>query len=121
MRCKILHECKCRIRLHAMVNRMSLEEADQLENYLNASPVIQHAKVYERTCDMVIQYDGSREEVVKVIAAFQFDREALVESTPENSGRALGRYYQERILRMVGLRAFNRIFLPAIARNALTV
>ena len=85
MRCKILHECKCRIRLHAMVNRMSLEEADQLENYLNASPVIQHAKVYERTCDMVIQYDGSREEVVKVIAAFQFDREALVESTPEKS------------------------------------
>ncbi|MBP3684015.1 MAG: heavy metal translocating P-type ATPase [Oscillospiraceae bacterium] len=121
MRCKILHECKGRIRLHAMVNRMSLEEADQLENYLNASPVIQHAKVYERTCDMVIQYDGSREEVIKAIAAFQFDREALVESTPESSGRALGRYYQERILRMVSLRAFNRIFLPAIARNVLTV
>ena len=121
MRCKILHECKGRIRLHAMMNRMSLEEADQLENYLNASPVIQHAKVYERTCDMVIQYDGSREEVVKSIASFQFDREALVESTPENSGRALSRYYQERILRMVSLRAFNRIFLPAIARNVLTV
>lgn len=121
MRCKILHECKGRIRLHAMVNRMSLEEADQLENYLNASPVIQHAKVYERTCDMVIQYDGSREEVVKAIASFQFDREALVESTPESSGRALSRYYQERILRMVSLRAFNRIFLPAIARNVLTV
>lgn len=121
MRCKILHECKGRIRLHAMVNRMSLEEADQLENYLNASPVIQHAKVYERTCDMVIQYDGSREEVVKAIAAFQFNRETLVESTPESSGRALGRYYQERILRMVSLRAFNRIFLPAIARNVLTV
>ena len=121
MRCKILHECKGRIRLHAMVNRMSLEEADQLENYLNASPVIQHAKVYERTCDMVIQYDGSREEVVKTIAAFRFDREALVESTPESSGRALGRYYQERIIRMVSVRAFNRIFLPAIARNVLTV
>lgn len=121
MRCKILHECKGRIRLHAMVNRMSLEEADQLENYLNASPVIQHAKVYERTCDMVIQYDGSREEVIKAIASFQFDREALVESTPESSGRALGRYYQERILRMVSLRAFNRIFLPAIACNVLTV
>ena len=121
MRCKILHECKGRIRLHAMLKRMSLEEADQLENYLNANPVIQHAKVYERTCDMVIQYDGSREEVVKAIAAFRFDREALVESTPENSGRALSRHYQERIIRMVGIRAFNRVFLPAAVRNVLTI
>ena len=121
MRCKILHECKGRIRLHAMVNRMSLEEADQLENYLRVHPVIQHAKVYERTCDLVIQYDGSREEAIRAVAAFQFDRNAMTESTPEHSGRALSRHYQERIIRMVSIRVFNRIFLPAVVRNILTV
>lgn len=121
MRCKILHECKGRIRLHAMLKRMSLEEADQLENYLRTSPVIQHAKVYERTCDMVVQYDGEREEVIRTIAAFQFDRDTMTESTPEHSGRALSRQYQERIIRMVSIRAFNRIFLPAVVRNVLTI
>ena len=60
MKCKILHECKGRIRFHAMLKRMTLEEADQLESYLNTQSVIQHAKVYERTCDLVVQYDGSR-------------------------------------------------------------
>ena len=121
MRCKILHECKGRIRLHAMLKRMSLEEADQLENYLRANPLVRHAQVYERTCDMVIQYDGSRDEVIHAIAAFQFDRDAMTDSTPENSGRALGRYYQERIIRMVGIRLFKRSFLPAAVRNVLTV
>lgn len=121
MRCKILHECKGRIRLHAMLKRMSLEEADQLENYLRTNPVIQHAKVYERTCDMVILYDGKREDVIQAIAAFRFDREAMTESTPETSGRALSRHYQERIIRMVSIRAFNRVFLPAAVRNILTL
>ena len=121
MKCKILHECKGRIRLHAMLKRMTLEEADQLEAYLNAQPIIQHAKVYERTYDMVVQYDGSREEVIRAIAVFQFDRDAMTESTPENSGRALGRYYQERIMRMVSVRAFNQVFLPSALRRCLCI
>lgn len=45
----------------------------------------------------------------------------MQQSTPETSSRALSRHYQERIIRMVTVRAFNRIFLPAIARNVLTV
>lgn len=121
MKCKILHECKGRIRLHAMVKRMSLEEADQLENYLRTQPEITHAKVYERTCDMVVQYDSSRADVIKRITEFQFDRAALMESTPENSGRALSRQYQERIIKMVTLRAFNRVFLPRMICNTLAV
>ena len=121
MRCKILHECKGRIRLHAMVNRMTLEEADQLENYLRTQPEITHAKVYERTCDLVVQYDGNRADVIRRIAAFQYDHAAMTESTLENSGRALTRHYQERIIRMVGIRAFNKLFLPVAFRNVLTV
>lgn len=121
MRCKILHESKGRIRLHAMVSRMTLEEADQLEAYLSALPAVQRAKVYERTCDMVIHYDGNRRDVVDGIAAFRFDSSSMVESTPETSGRALSRHYQERIVQMVSIRAFNRLFLPALVRNVLTI
>jgi len=121
MRCKILHECKGRIRLHAMVKRMTLEEADQLEAYLGLLPGVQRAKVYERTCDMVVCYDGSREDIVRGIAAFQYNYRTMMESTPENSGRALSRHYQERMIRMVTIRAINRLFLPSLVRKVLIV
>ncbi|MBQ9148504.1 MAG: heavy metal translocating P-type ATPase [Oscillospiraceae bacterium] len=121
MKCKILHECKGRIRLHAMRKRMTLEEADQLKAYLSAFPAVQQAKVYERTCDMVVHYDGSREDVIRHIAAFQFDYGSMVASTPENSGRALSRLYQERIIRMVSLRAINRLFMPSVLRRCLCI
>lgn len=121
MRCKILHECKGRIRLHAMLNRMSLEEADQLEAYLSTHPQVRQAKVYERTCDMVIRYDGSREDIIQHIAVFRFDHTSMATSTPENSGRALSRLYQERIIRMVGIRAFNQLFMPTVVRRVLCV
>ena len=119
MRCKILHENKGRIRLHAMVSRMSLEEADQLENYLTQLPRVRKATVYERTCDMVILYDGSRQDVIDGIAKFKFDREAMVESTPENSGRALNRYYQERMMRLIGGRVLRVLFVPMAIRKVM--
>ena len=73
MRCKILHEVPGRIRLHAMMNRMTLEEADQLENYLTCLTGVYKVKVYERTCDMVICYEGPRADLIKAIAAFRFE------------------------------------------------
>lgn len=121
MRCKILHECNGRIRLHAMIKRMTLEEADQLESYLSQLPGVQRAKVYERTCDMVVCYDGSREEIVRSIGAFHLNYGTMVESTPENSGRALNRHYQEQIIRMVSGRVLNRLFLPVGIRRVLAV
>lgn len=121
MRCKILHECKGRIRLHAMLRRMSLEEADQLEGYLAKLPGVRRAQVYERTCDMVVCYDGSREDVIGGIAAFRFDYGAMVASTPENSGRALNRHYQEQLIRMVTGRVLNRLFVPIVIRKVLAV
>lgn len=121
MKCKILHESKGRIRLHAMVSRMSLEEADQLEAYLTQLPRVRRATVYERTCDMVILYDGSRQDVIDGIAAFRFDRESMVASTPESSPRALNRYYQERMTRLIGGRLLRVLFVPMRIRRILAV
>ena len=121
MKCKIKHEIPGRIRLHAMMDRMSLEEADQLENYLTCLTGVYKVKVYERTCDFVICYEGPREELIKAIAYFRFDHHAMAESTPENSGRGLTRQYQEQIIRMVGMRVLNQIFLPSPIRRALVI
>ena len=121
MRCKILHEIPGRIRVHVMMNSMTMEEADQLENCMTAVTGVYKVKVYERTCDMVICYEGPREDLIRAIAAFRFDYGSMEESTPENSGRALTRHYQEQIIRMVTTRVMNQLFLPSLIRKALVV
>ena len=121
MKCKILHESSGRIRLRAEMRRMTMEEADQLEAYLAALPGVRQATVYERTCDMVILYQEGRKQVLDGVAAFRFDRGAMVSSTPENSGRALNRQYQERLVNMVLFRAARVLFLPTPLQQLYTL
>lgn len=121
MKCKILHESSGRIRLRAEMRRMTMEETDQLEAYLAALPGVRQATVYERTCDMVILYREGRKQVLDGVAAFRFDREAMVSSTPENSGRALNRQYQERLVNMVLFRAARVLFLPTPLQQLYTL
>ena len=121
MKCKILHESSGRIRLRAEMRRMTMEEADLLEAYLAALPGVRQATVYERTCDMVILYREGRKQVLDGVAAFRFDREAMVASTPENSGRALNRQYQERLVNMVLFRAARVLFLPTPLQQLYTL
>ena len=47
---------------------------------------------------MVIRYQQGRREILAGVAAFRFDQEAMVASTPETSGRALNRQYQEKLV-----------------------
>lgn len=121
MKCKILHESSGRIRLRAEMRRMTMEEADQLEAYLAALPGVRQATVYERTCDMVILYREGRKQVLDGVAAFRFDRGAMAASTPENSGRALNRQYQERLVNMVLFRAARVLFLPTPLQQLYTL
>ena len=121
MKCKILHESSGRIRLRAEMRRMTMEEADQLEAYLAALPGVRQATVYERTCDMVILYREGRKQVLDGVAAFRFDREVMVASTPENSGRALNRQYQEKLVNTVLFRAARVLFLPTPLQQLYTL
>ena len=133
MRCKIMHESSGRIRLRALKKRMTMAEADQLQDYLNALPGVRQATVYERTCDMVIIYAAgdrreqavkpwqSRAAILEGVAAFAFDRKALVESTPERSPRALNRRYQEKLVSRILFKAARELFLPMPLRRAYTI
>ena len=133
MRCKIMHESSGRIRLRALKKRMTMAEADQLQDYLNALPGVRQATVYERTCDMVIIYAAgdrrtqaagagqSRTAILEGVAAFAYDRKALVESTPERSPRALNRQYQEKLVSRILFKAARGLFLPMPLRRAYTI
>ena len=119
MKWKILHESKGRMRLHLNKPRMSLAEADQLQDYLAALPGVRTAAVYERTCDVVVVYTENRASLVKGLAAFRFDVEALAE-IPANSPRAVNREYQEKLVNMTIFHLARKLFLPMPLRIAYT-
>ena len=120
MKWNILHESRGRMRLHLNKKRMSLAEADQLQDYLTALPGVRTAAVYERTCDVVVVYTADRAGVVKGLAAFKFDVEALAE-VPANSPRAVNREYQEKLVNMTIFHFARKLFLPAPLRMAYTL
>ena len=119
MKWNILHESRGRIRLHLRKSRMSLAEADQLQDYLTSLPGVRTAAVYERTCDVVIVYTESRAGIVRGLAAFRFDTEALAE-VPANSPRAVNREYQEKLVNMTIFHLARKLFLPMPLRIAYT-
>ena len=120
MKWNILHESRGRIRLHLRKPRMSLAEADQLQDYLTGLPGVRTAAVYERTCDVVIVYTESRAGIVRGLAAFRFDTEALAE-VPANSPRAVNREYQEKLVNMTIFHLARKLFLPAPLRMVYTL
>lgn len=119
MNCTILHESRGRIRVHIRMRRMTMAEADQLESTLAALPGIRQVTVYDRTCDAVIRYQASRDAVIRALAAFRFDREALANFSPETSGRALNRRYQEKLVCMTLMYLVRKLYFPAPLRIAL--
>ena len=120
MKCKILHESRGRIRVHFPRKYMSMAEADQLEAYLNGLDGVRQATVYDRICDAVILYRENREGIIQGLARFRMDPQALTAPVPENSGRALNRTYQEKMVNMVLFYGLRKLYLPAPLRIAYT-
>ena len=119
MNCKILHECRGRIRVHVQKPRLTMAEADLLEERLRSVPGVTRAAVYDRTGDAVIVFQCGREQVVAALASFTFD--AAPQSGPESSGRALNRQYQEKLVGMVLARCVQKLYFPAPLRAAWTI
>lgn len=118
MRIIIRHEIRGRIRFSTGRQRLSCKEADLLFYYLHSMDGVTSAKVYERTGDAVVCFDGDRGEVLRQIQAFSFQDQKMAELVPENSGRELMSTYQEKLtMRIVGHYAC-KLFLPRPLRIA---
>ena len=118
MKCKILHTSPGRVRVHMMQNRMTLEQADILEYYLRSIPGITSAKVYDRTCDAVIVYTANRQTVLDALGAFSYEKHAGF--VPEQTGRALNRECEERLIMTVLSRMAMKVLLPNPLHTAVT-
>ena len=69
MKFQIKHECRGRIRVQAVQQRMTLEQADMLEAWLLTLPQVECASVHERTRCAVIEYQGDRKDLLRILAA----------------------------------------------------
>ena len=123
MRYTIRHESRNVMRVHLAGTRMSLSEADILEYYLRALPFVQDVKIFERTCDAIVKYNREadhRERLIGALCDFSYRDEYALSLVPEDSGRAMNRYYQEKLFWKVVLHGARMLFLPAPLRAAWT-
>lgn len=121
MKAIIEHESRGRLRLRMKQYRMTLEQADLLEAYLQNQPGVLSATVHERTCCAVIRYIGDRENIIRAIAQFNYTAPSVTALTPTHSGRALNREYQEKLVGKVITKFACTLFLPAPLQIARTI
>ncbi len=119
MKFNILHESVGRMRVHIVQGRMSYEEADTLQYYLQELDGVKKVKVYDRTCDATIEYKMDRADLIHELQTFRYDKVTVPVGLIENSGRAMNHEYQGKIVDMIALYYAKKWFLPAPIRNAL--
>ena len=120
MRFKIEHEIRGRVRLHICQKRMTCRQADQLEYFLTKLNGVTSAKVVERNQDVVICYSNNREEMLRAIQRFSYEKAEAPESYLQNSGREMNGEYWEKMVNHVVLHYGKKIFLPLPVRTFLT-
>lgn len=120
MRFKIEHEIRGRVRLHICQKRMTCRQADQLEYFLTKLNGVISVKVVERNQDVVICYSDNREEMLRAIQRFSYEKAKAPESYLQNSGREMNGEYWEKMVNHVVLHYGKKIFLPLPVRTFLT-
>jgi len=116
----IKHESRGRIRIHLAQKRMSSVQAETLLYYLQNQKQVSFAKVYDRTGDAVICYQGERSAILRMVQTFHYEKVELPTGLVESSGRELNKEYQEKLISKVIYHFGRKWFLPAPIRNAYT-
>ncbi len=118
MNATILHESRGRIRFQLRQNQMTLAQADLLETWLQGRSWCRQVTVHERTCCVILYYDGSRQAVLDDILRFSWREAEQTISLPAHSSRALNREFEEKLVGKVLCKAACTLFLPSPLRIA---
>ena len=108
----IKHEMKGRMRVRLFQKRMTYEQADILQYYLLCNESVKLAKVYDRTCDAVINYIGDREDVIRLLQEFHYQTVEVPADVLATSGREVNAQYQEKLFNKVVFHYARKWFLP---------
>ena len=118
MNATILHESRGRIRFRLRQKQMTLAQADLLEAWLQGKSWTRQVTVHERTCAVILYYDGDRQTVLEAIRQFSWQEAERTTSLPAHSTRALNREFEEKLVTKVVCKAACTLFLPPPLRIA---
>ena len=120
MKFVVKHAIKGRIRVHFCQKRMTFEEADTLQYYLDSQEMITSSKVQERTQDATICYTGEKSAVIALLRSFQYEKVDVPDVYRQNSGRETNREYWDKLVTKVVVHYGNKLFLPMPIRTVIT-
>ena len=120
MKFVVKHEIKGRIRVHFCQKRMTFEEADTLQYYLDSQEIITSSKVQERTQDATICYTGEKSAVIALLRSFHYEKVDVPDVYRQNSGRETNREYWDKLVTKVVVHYGNKLFLPMPIRTVIT-
>ena len=118
MNATILHESRGRIRFRLRQKQMTLAQADLLEAWIQGKSWCRQVTVHERTCCVILYYDGDRQTVLEAIRQFSWQDAERTTSLPAHSTRALNREFEEKLVTKVVCKAACTLFLPSPLRIA---
>ena len=119
MNWKVLHRSERSLRVRCEAGRLSFDQADGIEYYLDRLPEVTGVKVFDRTGDAIIKFRRPEDlgKITRALAAFAFEEKGLQEAAAErSSSRALDRAYQDRIVFSIFRRYAAKFFLPVPLR-----
>ena len=114
----ILHESRGRIRFRLRQKQMTLAQADLLEAWIQGKSWCRQVTVHERTCCVILYYDGTRQAVLNEIRHFSWQEAERTTALPAHSSRALNREFEEKLVAKVVCKAACTLFLPSPLRIA---
>ena len=123
MKFRIEHEARSmlRLRLRAIQPRMTMEQADLLDEFIRRLPGVEAVTVHERTCGVIIRYTGNRAVLIHALSLFSYEKARQDIQLLSHSSRALNREYKEKIVFHIIRRYLKRLYLPAPIRHIIHV
>ena len=97
---------------------MTLAQADLLEAWIQGKSWCRQVTVHERTCCVILYYDGTRQAVLNEIRHFSWQEAERTTALPAHSSRALNREFEEKLVAKVVCKAACTLFLPSPLRIA---
>ena len=121
MKFRIEHEARSMLRLRAIQPRMTMEQADLLDEFIRRLPGVEAVTVHERTCGVIIRYTGNRAVLIHALSLFSYEKARQDIQLLSHSSRALNREYKEKIVFHIIRRYLKRLYLPAPIRHVIHV
>ena len=120
MKFQIRHEIRGRMRIHVIQSRMSFAQADTLQYYLEQCESVISAKIQNRTEDVTICYEGSKDAILEVLKAFSYEKTDVPDTYIKNSGREMNQHYWDQLVEQTFWHFGNKLFLPFSVRAVIT-